>query len=451
MAIAPTTAPARRSAGPPRATRRAHTTARVGARDPGVDLVRAGCVCVVVLLHALMVGVTVDASGPVFENAADGAAWFAPVTWAAQVMPLFFVIGGFAGAIAYRRLRQRGGTAAGFVVGRVHRLLLPAVLSIGAVGLGLVTLTAWGVPAELVQIAGYRYSQPLWFLGVFLMCQALLPVLLAAHERAPLQSIAGLVAAAVVVDVARAVTGLDAIGFLNLVFIWCALQQVGFHLADGRLEAVRLRSRVLTGAGAGVLLVGLCMAGIYSPDLYENLNPPTVALLLVGVAQTCLLSLFRGPLARLSQRPPVAAFTDFVAVRSMTIYLWHMPVLLALAGAAALLAMETGLELPEPSSVEWWLSRPLWLGLGLALTAGVAWALAGGERSRLPEAPASVRHTVQAVLAGLAGVVLLLVAGTTVVTAVISVALLLFALARVWVRTGAHRAERHSVTAEPRQ
>lgn len=115
-------------------------------RDTGIDLVRAFCVVVVVLLHALMAGVTVSEAGPEFVNTAEGAPWFAPLTWVVQVMPLFFVVGGFAGSIAYRRLRERGGTPVTFVVGRVHRLLLPAVYSIGTAGVGLAVLAASGIP-----------------------------------------------------------------------------------------------------------------------------------------------------------------------------------------------------------------------------------------------------------------------------------------------------------------
>lgn len=409
-----------------------HRAAAAGsARDTGIDLVRAVCVTVVVLLHALMAGVTVDDSGPVFVNAAEGAAWFGPLTWVAQIMPVFFVVGGFAGALAHRRRRDRNGTAAGFVGGRVHRLLLPAAIAVGGVGAALAVLTASGVPADLVQIAGFRYSQPLWFLGVFLLCQALLPALLAAHERAPLATIAGLAGAAVAVDALRAATGIEAIGFLNLAFVWLALQQVGFFLADGRIDLLRRRTRALAGLASLAALAGLFTAGVYSPDLIENLNPPTVTLLLVGVAQTSALSLLRPRLAEISKRPRVAAFTNFVTARTMTIYLWHMVVLLTMAGLTALFAMSTGMTLPEPSSIEWWLTRPLWLAVALALTAGVAWALAGAERRALPVPTASPARAASAVLAGLVGVVLLLVTGATVVATLAAVGLFLFALNRV--------------------
>lgn len=404
---------------------------RATARDTGIDLIRALCVTAVVLLHAIMVGVTVGSDGPVFTNAAEGASWFAPLTWLFQVMPLFFVIGGFAGATAYERLRARGGTAIDFVTARVHRLLLPAVFAVAAAGALLALLTASGVPADLVGIAGFRFSQPLWFLGVFLACQALLPALLSAHRSAPLRTMGALVAAAVLVDVLRAASGRDGIGFVNLLFVWLTLQQLGFFLADGQIDALTRRTRGRIALAAVGVLVGAFATGVFSPDLIEQLNPPTTALLLVGAAHTFGLSLIRGPITRLSTHPRVAAFTDFVTARTMTIYLWHMPVLLGMAGVTAVAAIHTGAALPAPSSPEWWLTRPVWLVLALLLTGGIAALVARPEQQRMGPATTSTRRTVHAVLLGLTAVVLLLLTGTTVIAAIAAGVLLCLALASI--------------------
>jgi len=398
------------------------------SRDTGIDFVRALCVLGVVLLHSIMVGVTVDATGPVFDNASDGTGWIAPLSWLLQVMPLFFVIGGFSGLLAYRRLRQRGGTGVDFVAGRLHRLLRPAIFTIAVVGVALAVLTVSGVPADLIATAGFRYGQPLWFLGVFLLCQALLPPLAAAHERAPYRTIGALALAAIAVDVLRGATGFEGLGFLNLAFVWMTLQQLGFFLADGRIDALSRRVRATAGFGALLLLATTFLTGLYSPDLIHNINPPTAALLLVGIVHTSLLSLHRERLERFSRRPRVAAFTAFVTVRTMTIYLWHMPVLLVMAGVTAVYALTTGVALPDLDSAGWWAGRPLWLATALALSALVAVAFTRFESQPAPAATASTRRLVIAALSGLIGVVLLLALGTSVATVLIAVTLIAVAL-----------------------
>lgn len=354
------------------------TTPPRASRDTGVDFLRALCVLGVVLLHAIMVGVTVGKSGPVFDNASDETAWIAPLSWFLQVMPLFFVIGGFSGLLAYQRMRQRGGTAIGFVAGRVHRLLRPAILTIAVIGLALALLTVSGVPADLIATAGFRYGQPLWFLGVFLLCQALLPLLAASHERAPLRTIGALAVAAIAVDVLRAASGLEGLGFLNLAFVWMTLQQLGFFLADGSIDRLSRRVRAAAGIAALLTLVATFAFGIYSPDLIAN----------------------------------------------MTIYLWHMPVLLLMAGSTAVFALMTGMTLPALDSAGWWAGRPLWLATAVALTALVAVAFTRFESQPAPPATSSMRRLVVGTLSGLVGIVLLLALGTSVATALIAIALI---------------------------
>src|SRR5690606_24954836 len=140
-----------------------------------------------------------------------------------------------------------------------------------------------------------------------------------------------LVAAAVLVDAARALTGVDGIGFLNLAFAWLALQQTGFLLADGTIDRIprRVRGR-LAVVGVG-LLASSMMLGIHDPDLVANINPPTTALLMVGLTHTMLVSLHRRRLRNWSRMPALAALRTFVTPRAMTIYLWHMTVLLTMA------------------------------------------------------------------------------------------------------------------------
>ncbi|MFF7292723.1 acyltransferase [Microbacterium sp. NPDC008134] len=433
------------------AVRPTPTVTTPGVRDTGIDLVRSLCVIAVVLLHAIMVGVDVVDGRPVFDNASTGTWWIVPVSWALQVMPLFFVIGGFSGLLAYRAVLARDGEARSFVAGRVHRLLRPAVVTIAVIGAALGALLLLGVPADLVAVAGYRYGQPLWFLAVFLLCQALLPALANAHRVRPLLSLTLLVAAAVAVDMSRAISGIEALGFLNLAFVWLALQQIGFFLADGRIDALSRRLRIRLALGAVVTLLLAFATGFWPADLIAHINPPTIALILVGVAHTCALSLHRTRLAALSRRPVAALLMTFIGGRTMTIYLWHMPVLLAMAGATALVAIGEGTALPEIGGADWWSGRPLWLAMALALTALVALPFTRFETLRAPLPADTTRRLVLAVLSGLIGVVLLLVIGTTPITASIAVALLVVALrlaaapardaksSRLWLRSARPR------------
>src|SRR3954464_11115553 len=93
----------RASVGMPTAAPRTKTGAQ---RDSTVDVARAWCLTVVVSLHALMVGVSVSAHGPVLANAMGSWPGFARVSWVVQIMPLFVVLGGFSSYTQWTRMRS---------------------------------------------------------------------------------------------------------------------------------------------------------------------------------------------------------------------------------------------------------------------------------------------------------------------------------------------------------
>ncbi|WP_127792402.1 acyltransferase [Agromyces sp. LHK192] len=429
---------------------------RRSSRDAGIDAARAACLVVVFVLHAMMVGVSVGPSGPVLENAMDGWGGFAAATWVMQVMPLFFVIGGYAGWSAWTSQRARGATAASFVRGRLERLVRPAIALVAVVAAALAALAAAGVAPEIVATAGFRIGQPLWFLAVYLACAALVPLMVALHERMPLATVAGLVAVVVGVDLVRLQTGIEGIGFANLLFVWLLVQQFGFLLADGSVDRLARRTRFGLGVGALVGLAALTLVGPYSPDLLENLNPPTLALVVLGVAQLMLFSLVRAPLRRWAERPRPSRLVARFGEWGMTLYLWHLPAFVALAGMLLVLHGAVGLDLPEPLSEAWWATRPAWLVVAALATAVLVRVFARFERGRgggrgrvragggparaeggirrpagmrMPQVPRMPRVPVAvAVPAGIIGVGVALVIGFAPLPAMISAALLLVAL-----------------------
>lgn len=386
------------------------------ARDRSIDVLRAGSLVLVVLLHATMVGVTFAGDAPVFENALERP-WFAPVSWFVQMMPLFFLAGGFTAAGAWRRARARGVSAAGFVAGRLHRLLAPTAVSLAAIAAGLAVLGICGVPADVVATAGFRVSQPLWFLGVFVLVQSLVPAMLALHERFRIATPVALAVVVIGVDAARMATGIEAIGFLNLGACWLLVQQLGFWDADGRVDRLSRAARWAIAGGAVAALALLVTAGPYAADGYVNLNPPTFALVLLGVAQIALFSLARERLRAVAEHRVVGSVVDGISSRAMTIYLWHMPVLIALAGASVILAQRGAWALPALHSATWWVTRPAWLLVSI-VTVGVVALLAGRfERGRAPRPSASRARVAVAAVLGVGAIAMVFALGMNWITA----------------------------------
>ena len=121
-----------------------------------------------------------------------------------------------------------------------------------------------------------------------------------------------------------------------MVFLWCAVQQLGFIVADGQLA--RLVGAWWLIVASNVLLGCSYRLGLYSGNMLVNLNPPNVTLLLLGVSQAAALQLFRPVLARAASVAWVRRMVVVAGRRSMTVYLWHLPLLAAMSGILLLAA-----------------------------------------------------------------------------------------------------------------
>jgi hypothetical protein len=396
-------------------------------RDSAVDLVKAICLLVVVGLHAMMAGVTVGEGGLAVTNALEGHPIFAWATWGVQIMPLFFLLGGFSSLTQWRRMSAGGATAGDYIRQRVHRLAHPALLPIALVAGSLAAVALTGVSNEVLSQVGFRIGQPLWFLAVYLGCAGFIPLMARLHDARPVLTLFGLLAAAIVVDATSIALILPGLGALNFLFVWLFVQQLGFWYADGWF--LRMNRWVLfTGSvGAFGLLVLLTMVLGYSTDMYVNLNPPNLCILVLGVGQLLLFSALHPWLVRLAHVPALRRAAAGVNRHSMTIYLWHVPVVVLVA----LTMMSARLPFPEPLSRSWWETRPLFLlAIGVGLVP-VVLLVAYYDRTRRAAEKATVPGWLAAikVVLAVAGVGIILVVGfTPAPAAAIALALLFLAV-----------------------
>ncbi|MDQ0661851.1 peptidoglycan/LPS O-acetylase OafA/YrhL [Arthrobacter ulcerisalmonis] len=323
-------------------------------RDPAIDLVRFICLVLVVMGHSLMVSPVLHPDGTVTtENTLAEQDWFEPVIWIFMVMPLFFVTGGITGLQSWRRLKASGGTGAQFMRARLLRLVRPATALLATMVAGLSVAAALGVDQQVVQLVSAGAAMPLWFLAAYLAAQLNIPVLAALHARAPWLTFGLLAGLVIAVDCLRG--ALPDLSNANLVFVWCSVQQLGFLAADGHFSRLS-RSGLLGLAVAAHLLLGLVTGlGLYRGNMLVNLNPPNLTLVLLGASQLAVMELARPVLAPLAGVRWIEWLLLLVGARSLTVYLWHLPLL---AGMSGLLLLA---PIPKPVSgtAEWWWSRPV--------------------------------------------------------------------------------------------
>ena len=342
------------------------------SRNRVIDFLRAAAITVVVLGHWTIVAV--DPTGIQPHGVLDNAPWSHPLTWVFQVMPVFFLVGGYANGISWRSARRKGIGYGGWLRARLRRLGLPLIpLLLVWLVICTVLLAAGVAPAE-VQVASQMALIPTWFLAAYLLVIVLAPPCLVLWERFGWWSIAAGVVLAGVVDVISIGTGSALAGYPNYLIVWASFHQFGYAWLDGRLAtAGRKLALAAVGAIGLALLVGL---GPYpvsmitaASDEISNSNPTRVTMAFLGMLQAGLVLLAEAPLGRWLQRPRVWFVTVVLNSRIMTWFLWHLT---SMVGVAALLVALGGFGLGlEPLSPVWWLTRPLWWLVLLAVTYGL--------------------------------------------------------------------------------
>jgi hypothetical protein len=412
----------------------------LSGRDLTLDLARVTCVVFVIVVHLLQVGIGPGPDGAlVTSRPAEQEPWFNAATWVGQIMPLFFVVGGFASAAGWASWTRKGGDATGFIRTRTLRLAQPALPLFAFFAVVLVVTSVAGIAPDLVATAAVGAGSPLWFLAAYLICQALVPLMVRLHERAPRATVAALALGVVAVDGIRFSTGITEIGLLNLLLVWPLVQQFGFWYRDGWFDRRRVPTLLALAAACYLLLWPLVSWGPYSASMLGNLNPPTVPLVLLGLAQACLLRVARPALARLMEVRAVQGFIFVMGTRLMTVYLWHLPVILIVTGLTLLIPGAA----PTPSSPAWWWSRPLMfvvvLGAVLALSLLIARWEALGALGPSPAAPVVALAWTCALVPPFAVMQLFLdmwlaVGGTALLT--VAIVLLRHPLFAAWPRSG---------------
>lgn len=380
-------------------------------RNRYADLLRVGAITMVVYGHWILTTITYKHGRVSGLDALNYIHWGEWVTWGCQVMPIFFLVGGYVNGQSWARHQADGETWVAWARARVMGLLWPSAVYIIV---GTVAFAgAWlaGVPRAELEQAGWLVALQLWFLPVYMLLIALTPAALVLHQRWGLAVPAVMAAGAGIVDILTVGQHVPVVGYANYLLVWGSMHQWGFSWHDGTLTRRRWRPYALVAGGAAALalLIGI---GPFPVDMIGagervgNTTPPSVALLAYAAAQTGLVLAAEPAVSRLLQRPRPWRLVRRLNGYVMTVYLWHMVPAVIIA-----VAFYPTRIMPQPAvgSALWWATRPAWWALLtvvlVPLVLGVLWA----ERPmrRLPSGLGSPGQWSPALLA--AGIVIAMV------------------------------------------
>lgn len=361
------------------------------SRNRAIDLYRAAALTIVVLGHWLASAVYVEPDGALrFTNILELATWTHWLTWFIQVIPVFFIVGGYANWRSYHAAMHNNGAAGDWITARFRRLMTPIVPFLAMWSLISVAAGLLGVDHGLIRAGSFAVVTPLWFLAVYLLVILAVPATVWLWTRVGWWSVALGLGLAFATDAFRYATDLDWIGWFNFGFVWLTAHQLGYRWAT---ESARPATAPLVvsipivfGALLALTLFGpypISMVGV--PGATENNTlPPTAVLAVLALLQYAVIRLAEPAARRWMHRDrPWTAVVAFHVVM-MTVYVWHLPTLaiMVLVGYG----IGFGFSI-EPLTTGWWLTRPIWIAVLTTALVGVL-AIFGRYETRVRTTPA---------------------------------------------------------------
>ena len=362
-----------------------------GGRNHYIDFLRAFSLLVVVAWHWVFTIIIWKEDGPHATNPIGFTKGLFFATWLLQVMPLFFYVGGYSHLKSWQKAQQRGDNIWRFVWARVKRLAIPALALLGvwtAAGIAL------GINFDLEWIGKLvvLIVSPLWFMAVYLMLVAMLPIFLWLHRRFDVIVLVFFGGLAGAVDILRFRYGYEWLGLINMVFVWGLCHQLGFFY-DRLAAATRRVDWALLWAGL-FGLAGLVFSGLYPgsmvgvPGERSNMAPPTLCIVALVLFQAGVAEVLRPSMERRLPRPQWTQVNEVINRFSMPLFLFHTTGM-ALSRAVSYAIAGGENEATKPTGW-WWLSRPLSFVLPLLFTMPVI--LLFGRRWVKPDKKGSDRN-----------------------------------------------------------
>ena len=334
----------------------------------------------------------------------DTEPWTRWLTWIFQVMPVFFIVGGYANAVSLESADRKGQSYSSWLVARLNRLVTPVLVLIIVWAVLAFVMRALGARDIIVQFASQAALIPIWFLAIYIMVVILAPPTHRAWRRYGYLSVAVPAVVACLVDAVYFTTTAKWLGWSNYFWVWLAVHQLGYAWRDQRLGSpVAL---LAVAAAGGLALMAMIFIGPYpvamagSPgEGVSNTLPPKATLLALGLLQFGVLMAIEQPMRRLLQSLTLWTATVLVNSMIMTIYLWHITVMIIVVAAAYWLG-GIGLQY-VPGSGGWWWAQLPWLLVLYGVLLPVALLIAPLERRPPPpdsRIPAAARQIAGAVM-----------------------------------------------------
>jgi len=359
-------------------------------RNRAIDFYRAIAMLAVAVGHWMAMNIAIDGSGELIAgNALEAAPGMAVMTWLFQVMPLFFVVGGFSSAMSLDSFTSRAtpenpARPQDWVIARLRRMMAPTIT----------LATTWAVviaggfaigQGELIAVGATAAAIPLWFLANYTIDTAIAPYVLPLFRKHPVALPTVGLAIFAALEAAR-FAEIPYLPHLNWVLGWLLFQIAGFAWRDGLLPTGKAMAATATGfwiaAITAVTMGPWPVSMVHFPGLENSpTHPPSLALMLFGAAYSCTAIAVAPAVSNwLARRPKAWAAVVASNAVAMSVYLWHFTAAIA---ASAIFYVMGWLPTAAVGTADWWIQKMPLLAVSALILAGIVARVMHVERNAL--------------------------------------------------------------------
>ena len=133
------------------------------ARNRYADFLRALSIGAVVVGHWLIAAPAYRDGAVVIGHMLDISPWTRWLTWGFQVMPVFFIVGGYSNSASWTAARRSHQPFADWFITRLQRLIGPVLVLVAA--WTLLGIGGWlgELTPEMIKIGSQAALVPIWF------------------------------------------------------------------------------------------------------------------------------------------------------------------------------------------------------------------------------------------------------------------------------------------------
>ena len=299
-------------------------------RNRYVDFLRSVSILVVIIGHWLIATAFIVDGDIEVGHLLAGRPRLHWLTWLFQVMPIFFIVGGYSNAVSLESAKRKGIGYGGWLFARLNRLVSPLLVLLIAWAAIAAAMSIFGARPEVIQYVSQAALIPTWFLAIYIAVVILAPAAYCFWRHFGFVSIAAFASVAALTDTAFFAADMEWLGYGNYFWVWLAVHGLGFAWRDDRLGRVGKRLLFsLAGFTALWLLTSkgpypLAMVGSPDPEL-SNTLPPKITLLALGVFQFGLLLALEDPARKALAGLRLWTATVLINSMIMTVYLCISP------------------------------------------------------------------------------------------------------------------------------